>query len=119
MEKEKFETFKEVLKTLAVDNYRACKSFTEKIDKCKDLDDIDELLCYFCDEIHEKLGGDTTDYEYEIEELNDTIYQLECEVEELRPNIVTMHDDMKYKVFLEHHNNFDPWEFEELLTNKK
>lgn len=119
MEQEKFETFKEVLKTLAIDKYHGCKSFIEKIDKCNDLDDIDDLLCYYCDEIHERLGGDTTNYEYEIEELNDTIYELETELEELRPNIVTMHDDMKYQLFLEHKNKFDPWEFEELLTNKK
>lgn len=119
MDKDKFETFKEVLKTLAVDKYRACKSFTEKIDKCNDLDDVDDLLCYFCDEIYEKLGGDSTDYEYEIQELNDVIYQLESEIEDIRPNIKTMHDDMKYRLFLEHQNKFDPWEFEEMLINKK
>jgi predicted RNase H-like nuclease (RuvC/YqgF family) len=116
MDNQKFETFKEVLKELSVKNYRACSGFTDRIDKCKDLDDVADLLDYYSDEIYERMGGDSRDYEYEISELEDKVEYLESEIEFLRPHTETMHDKMKYDLFLEHHSKFDPWVFEDLLT---
>lgn len=63
----------------------------------------------------------------EISDLEDTESELECDLENAYNKIndleneltfinSTLHDKMKYDIFIEHRDNITPWELEKLLT---
>ena len=120
MELEKFVTFKESFVEIAKNEFNACDRFVEEINNAKTILEFKQVLHNYSESIFEHLGGecDTQYFEGNIYELEMYIEELEKEVEKYDV-IETIHDDMKYKTYLELNSKYTPWEFEELLLNGK
>ena len=123
MEIEKFTAFKESFIELAKTEYNACDRFIEEVNDAKTILDFKQILHNYVEDIFDYLGGD-----YDIDnvrehnlELEMYIGQLEDQIEELEKYDVidTLHDEMKYKTYLELNSKYTPWEFEQLLLNGK
>ena len=120
MSENKFEIFKEVFGEIAKNDFRACESFMKNLNDCKDNNDIVQLMYRYSDDIAEKLDAysdDVNELERKVEDLEDEISDLEAELEEVKePLGDTLHDEMKFELFLKHSHKFTPWELEEILS---
>jgi len=116
-----FIEFKEQLVLLAQEEYNACSDFTTAIEKASDQKDLMQVLHNYVEEIFERLGGeyDTSDSDSEIDYLESQVNNLEEELSEYDDVKDTLHGDMKFKTFIELHDKYTPWEFEQLLLNGK
>jgi len=126
MKQEEYNTFKQQIIDVAISEFKACEHFTDCISKTTNLVELKKCLRNQREEIFERLGGDMNDLEQEISDLEDKVDDLEQEIDELRFELEeatfkysTMHGEMRYKLFLEYHSKYNPWEFEELLKNGK
>jgi hypothetical protein len=121
---QEFIDFKKIFVGLSVEHFKACNSFINSIKSTKSSLELANVLRNFDDEIYEKLGGSISLYEEKIMELEAENENLMCEFEDLHIKIEELsfkdgdlHDEMKYKIFLDYHSKYLPWEFEELLKN--
>lgn len=126
VEQQEFEGFKRMFIDLSVEHFNACDSYHNAIEKTKSMIELVNVLRNFDDEICEKIGGNISFYEEKISELEEENEKLICEFEDLHIQIEELsfkdgdlYDEMKYKIFLEYHSKYSPWEFEELLKNGK
>ena len=120
MEAEKFEIFKEVFAEIAQSQFKACNSFINELDKCDNVIRIEQLMFKYGDEIAEKLDAysdDITDLEVQVSNLEDECENLVRELQEAKePLGDTLHDEMKFELFLKYAHKFTPWELEEILS---
>jgi phosphoglycolate phosphatase-like HAD superfamily hydrolase len=116
-----FIEFKEQLALLAQEEYNACSDFTTAIEKASEPKDLMQVLHNYVEEIFERLGGqhDTSDSDSEIDYLQSQVENLEVELSEYDDVKETLHGEMKFKTFIELHEKYTPWEFEQLLLNGK
>ncbi len=121
MEQQKFIDFKESFIELAKTEYNACDSFVKCIEDAKTILDLKQALHDHAENIFERLGGefDTYNLELEIDYLQSQVENLEVELSEYDDVKETLHDEMKFKTFIELHAKYTPWEFEQLLLNGK
>jgi hypothetical protein len=123
---QEFEDFKRILIDLSVEHFNACSAYKNAIEKTKSPIELVNVLRHFDDDIYERLGGDINFFEEKICELENENENLICEFEDLHIQIEELsfkdgdlHDEMRYKAFLEYHSKYSPWEFEEILKNGK
>lgn len=120
MEDKKFEVFKEVFAEIAKNEFRACNSFMQNLDSCEDTSDVIQLIYRHADDIGERLdfySDDVTDLEVQVSVLEDEIEELTYKLEEAKePLGDTLHDDMKFELFLKYSHKYTPWELEEILS---
>lgn len=108
-------------------HFNACESFHSSLNDCTTQAEIIRLFKKHSKEVYTNLGGDS-EYDqddidakdHEIDELGNEINELTETIDELTGSLGgTLNGEMKLKTFHEYHNNYDPWEFEELLINGK
>ena len=120
MEDKNFEVFKEVFGEIAKNEFRACKTFMDNLDSCEDSSDVIQLIYRHADDIAEKLdyySDDITDLEVQVSNLEDECENLVRELQEAKePLGDTLHDEMKFELFLKYAHKFTPWELEEILS---
>jgi hypothetical protein len=116
-----FIVFKEHLILLAEEEFYACNNFIEHVSKASSPTRLKQVLEYFVDEIYDRLNG-----EHDTDELDNYINNLEYEISELEDKMkdheklfTTVYDEMKFKIFVELHYKYTPWELEQLLLNGK
>jgi len=120
MDAEKFEIFKEVFAEIAQNQFKACNSFINELDKCDNAIKIEQLMFKYGDEIAEKLDSysdDVNQLEIEVSQLEDECENLVRELQEVKePLGDTLYDEMKFQTFLKYSHKFTPWELEEILS---
>jgi hypothetical protein len=116
-----FIEFKQQFILLAQDKFNACNNFVNQVEEADSPSRLKYVLIHFADEIYEKLGG-----EYDTSELDEEINDLENQIRVLEDNakisdnlFPTVYDEMKFKIFVELHSKYTPWELEQLLKNGK
>jgi len=121
-----FVEFKKQFVLIAQEEFNACEDFTNQIEKARDPHDLKQILHNNVEDIYERLGGefDISEYQYEIDLLESEVESLERQLDEYQSSDYeevkeTLHGDMKFKTFMELHEKYTPWEFEELLKNGK
>jgi len=116
-----FMQFKEQLVLLAHEEFNACKGFMEEVHNANSLIAFKQVLYNYAEDIFERLGGefDNSEFENEIDYLESQVNNLEEELSEYDDVKDTLHGDMKFKTFIELHEKYTPWEFEQLLLNGK
>ena len=120
MESEKFEIFKEVFAEIAQSQFKACNGFINELDKCENVVRFEQLMFKYGDEIAEKLDSysdDVNELERKVDDLEGEISNLEEELEEIKePFGDTLHDEIKFELFLKYSHKYTPWELEEILS---
>ena len=105
-------------------HFNPCSDFITDLKECSNELQLKRLFFRYADEISEKLDGDT-DLRDEIAGLETAIDNLKYNIEELQDKIDeyslgnSINDEYKIQFFHEYHNNYTPWELEELLKNGK
>jgi len=122
MEEQKFEIFKEVFIGFFNEKLGPSTRMLKSLENIKDYDTLELFFENYIDSINGMVGNHLDDeidsLNEEIHDLNRVIYNLEDELENYKP-FNTYHGEMNYENFLKHQHKFDPWEFKELLENKK
>jgi hypothetical protein len=125
------EQFKSLLSTFIRTNLKGYHFIADSIDKAEPTErSLLSELKWNVEDLFEALGGDwssvsdledeISDLEYEIRNLEEENDRLEYELKESRLIIgSTLNDEYKIKFFREYHENYTPWEIEELLMNGK
>jgi predicted RNase H-like nuclease (RuvC/YqgF family) len=124
-----FKTFQELLVKFFDKNFSNTKRLTEDILNKGNEDSLVYLLEEERDELYTLLndGRGPDDYEYEISDLEDEVRSLEREVSNLRDEVDSiesdfgnsLNDDLKRETYMQHHQDYLPWEFEKLLRKGK
>ncbi len=121
MEEQKFIEFKENFIEIVKTEFRVCNSFINDVKNAKTVKGLKQVLYNNAEDIFELLGGDF-DNEYledEIDKLEKLVDELEMELSYFDNVKNTMHDEMKFDIYMKLHSKYTPWEFEELLLNGK
>ncbi len=126
MTQEEYNAFKLQFIEISISEFNACKDFISDINSTNNLVDLKQKLQFRREEIFSKLNGDINEWEEEISDLESELHHLSCVIDELKQELdevtfksSTIHDEMRYKTFLQYHSKYNPWEFEELLKNGK
>jgi len=131
MEEEKefnIEEFKKLLSTFIKRNLKGYHFVAEAIDKAEPTErSLLSKLKWYAEDLFEALDGESKDLEGEISDLEDDVRKLEGEISDLEDELEesrltigsTLNDEYKIKFFREYHENYTPWEIEELLMNGK
>lgn len=116
-----FSLIKVAIASFIQNNFTPCDSFINSLDACNDDAEIKKLFVRYKHHVYQQLGGsdDNDDFD-EISSLQGEIEELEEELEEAR--IIdgsSLDDEFKRRFIYEYHNQYTPWELEELLKNGK
>lgn len=119
-----FIAFRTLLASFINKNYSTCDRFKEELDNCKTDVNIKRVFERYANDVAEILG---CNYKDKINDLEDKVSRLKRENEELESELYDINqlfgrslpDTYKRECFLEHKNNFQAWEFEQLLKNGK
>jgi predicted nucleic acid-binding Zn-ribbon protein len=124
-----FKSFQELLAKFLDDNFSNTKRLTEDILNKGN----EQSLVYLLEEERDILyallndGRGIDDYEDEISDLNDEIYSLERKISDLMVEVesvesdfgTSLNDNLKRETYMQHHQDYLPWQFEKLLRNGK
>lgn len=124
-----FKSFQELLAKFLDDNFSNTNRLTENILDRGNEQSLVYLLEGERDTIYALLndGRGIDDYEDEISDLTDEIRSLEREVSDLEDKVAlvendfgtSLNDDLKRETYMQHHQDYLPWEFEKLLRKGK
>jgi hypothetical protein len=124
-----FKTFQELLVKFLDKNFSNTKWLTEEITNKGNEDSLVYLLEEERDILYAILndGRGPDDYDDEISDLEDEVRSLEREVSELSSQVDSiesdfgnsLNDDLKRETYMQHHQDYLPWEFEKLLRKGK
>ena len=112
-----FIAFRTLLASFINKNYSTCDRFKEELDNCKTDANIKRVFERYANDAAELLGCNHKD---EVSRLKRENEELESELYDINQLFGrSLPDTYKRECFLEHKNNFQAWEFEQLLKNGK
>lgn len=114
-----FEDFKKQLASFLKDNFRACDSFVEQIEKAKDVVEIRSIVRRHRDEIAENIGAFEDELD-RLEELEDEVKGLRRDVAHFTnkpPVKMSLEDEYKIEAFQKYKNEYKLEDFEWILEN--
>lgn len=119
-----FKLFKLSLVDFIKEKFNPCSSFIRELEDASDADDIKQLFEYNSKDVYKKLGGEDFDeineLERDVSDLNRRVSDLEDELEESEMDFgPTLNDSIKKDLILQYHEQYTPWELEELLKKGK
>jgi len=120
----KFEQFKLDLLAFIESRTGVCSEFKKDVLSCSNEWHLEKVFSKYRDEVYERLGGEP-DLQDEVDELEWGNRDLRRDIDELEERIeeltlgYSLDDEFKLKALHEYHNQYTPWELEELLKNGK
>lgn len=114
---------KVMLRNFIKNYFTPCDGFLKELMDCTDEKAIKTLFLKYNEEVFEELGDPES--EDEVDKLERRISRLERDNEDLEEKLAeceslfgtSLNDEYKRNFFGQYHNNYTPWELEELLKN--